>query len=272
QSLTATDLDDGTRTANTSPAITVNAGALAQMQLLVPGETAAPGTPTGKTGTPSAQTAGTAFSVTVNAVDANWNVVSTNDTVALTSTDANAGLPANSALVSGSKILSVTFKTAGSATLTASDSTNPSLQNSTTPSLQVQTGAFTKLQILAPGETAAPGTATGKTGTPTTQTAAAAFALTVNAVDANWNLITNVTHTIGITSSDANAVLPGNAALSSGSGSFTVTMKTAGSRTVTATDITDGTKTANTSPAITLNAGAFVKLQLLAPGETAAPG
>ena len=61
-------------TANTSPATTVNGGAFAKLQILLPGETAAPGTATGKTGTPSAQTAGGAFNVTVNAVDANWNL------------------------------------------------------------------------------------------------------------------------------------------------------------------------------------------------------
>src|SRR6185503_15965502 len=95
---------------------------------------------------------------------------------------------------------------------------------------------------------------------------------TVNAVDANWNALTSVTDTVGITSSDTNAVLPANAALVAGTKTFSVTLNTAGSRTVTATDIDDGSKPANTSPAITVNAGAFVKLQLLVPGETAAPG
>jgi len=49
------------------PAITVNVGVFAKLQVLVPGESAAPGTVNGKTGTPTAQTAGTAFTVTVNA-------------------------------------------------------------------------------------------------------------------------------------------------------------------------------------------------------------
>src|SRR5205823_13028155 len=64
-------------TANTSASVTVNAGASVKLQLLVPGEPAAPGTATGKTGSPTAETAGTSYSVTVNAVDANWNVGST---------------------------------------------------------------------------------------------------------------------------------------------------------------------------------------------------
>jgi hypothetical protein len=148
------------------------------LQLLVPGEASAPGTAEGKTGTPSAQTAGIAFTVTVNAVDANWNVVNTNDIVAITSTDPNAALPANASLVSGSKNLSVTLKTAGSATVTAGDVTHPAITSSTSPSIGVAAGAFAKLQILAPGETTAPGSGSGKTSTPTAQTAGSAFVVT----------------------------------------------------------------------------------------------
>src|SRR5438093_13747122 len=137
----------------------------------MPGETAAPGTATGKTGTPTAQTAGTPFNVTVNAVDANWNVATTStDTVAVTSTDANAVLPANTGLVSGTQTLSVTLKTSGTRTITASDVPDGSKTSNTTASITVNAGAFVKLQLLVPGETAAPGTATGKTGSPTALT------------------------------------------------------------------------------------------------------
>src|SRR5205823_1082763 len=117
-----------------------------------------------------------------------------------------------------------------------------------------------------------PGSATGKTGSPTAQQAAVAFNVTVNAVDASWNLITNVTDTAGITSSDANAVLPSNAALVAGTKNFSVTLKTTGTQTVTASDASDGSKTANTSAGVQVSAAGFVKLQLLLPGETAAPG
>src|SRR6185503_14177411 len=120
--------------------------------VLLPGETAAPGTPTGKTGSPTPQVAGTAFTITVNAVDANWNVVITNDTVAITSSDANAVLPADAALVSGTKTFSVTLKTAGSATVTASDVTHPAIAANTSAAVAVSAGAFTKLQLLVPGE------------------------------------------------------------------------------------------------------------------------
>jgi Kelch motif len=126
--------------------------------------------------------------------------------------------------------------------------------------LAVTAGAFSQLQLLVPGETAAPGTSTGKTGTPTARTAGTAFNVTVNAVDANWNLINTVTQTVQLTSSDAAAVLPANAALVGGTRSFSVTLKTTPSQTITATDITDGTKAPSISPAIPVNAGAANKL------------
>jgi hypothetical protein len=189
RTLTASDVTDGSKTANTSPAITVNTGAFVKLQILAPGETAVPGSASGKTGTPTVQTAGVAFSTTVNSVDANWNLINTNDTVAITSSDPNATLPANAALVGGSKAFSITLKTAGSATVTASDTNHPGIASGTSATIPVSGSAFAKLQILVPGETAAPGTPTGKTGTPTAQTAGSAFTVTVNAVDTNWNVV-----------------------------------------------------------------------------------
>jgi hypothetical protein len=78
------------------------------------------------------------------------------------------------------------LKTAGSATITASDTSDGTKSASVSGSIPVSVGAFSKLQLLAPGETAAPGSATGKTGTPVAQTAGTSFNVTVNAVDANW--------------------------------------------------------------------------------------
>src|SRR5207249_1168662 len=138
----------------------------AKLQVLAPGETAAPGSTSGKTGTPTGQTAGTAFNVTVNAVDGNWNLINTNDTAAITSSDANAVLPSNAALSSGTKSFSVTLKTAGTATVTASNATHSAIGINTSSAITVSAGGFAKLQLLVPGETATPGTASGKTGTP----------------------------------------------------------------------------------------------------------
>jgi hypothetical protein len=55
--------------------------------------------------------------------------------------------------------------------------------------------------------------------------------VTVNAVDANWNLVSTAVDTVNISSSDASAVLPANAALVAGTRAFSVTLKTAGSAT-----------------------------------------
>ncbi|TFF37355.1 beta strand repeat-containing protein [Mucilaginibacter psychrotolerans] len=271
RTITATDITNGLITANTSPAVTVAVGTFTKLQLLLPGETAAPGTTTGKTGTPTNPTAGTAITVTVNSVDANWNVVSSTDNIGITSTDANATLPANNTLSAGTRTFSITLKTAGSKTITASDITNVGITANTSPAVTVAAGTFTKLQLLLPGETAAPGTATGKTGTPTNPTAGTAITVTVNSVDANWNVVSS-TDNIGITSTDVNAALPANNTLSAGTRTFSITLKTVGSKTIMASDITNGAITANTSPSVTVVVGAFAKLQLLLPGETAAPG
>ncbi|HWW03447.1 MAG TPA: hypothetical protein VNZ64_27340 [Candidatus Acidoferrum sp.] len=113
------------------------------------------------------------------------------------------------------------------------------------------TRRFTKLQLLMPGETAAPGTASGKTGTPDAQVAGLPFNVTVNAVDANWFPATYATdHIIHITSSDPVATLPADTTLVGGKATLSVTVFTSGTVTVTASDVTDPTKTANTGTPI----------------------
>jgi hypothetical protein len=270
-SVTATDTSAGPLSSNTGSPTTATPGAFAKLQVLMPGETGAPGTATGRAGVAAGQTAGIPFAVVVSAVDANWNSISTNDTVHLTSSDTNAALPADTSLVSGTKALSVTLNTAGTRTVTVSDVTQGGITANTSTAISVSPGPFAKLQLLMPGEAAAAGTTTGKTGSPSAQTVGTAFNLTVNAVDAQWNIL-NTNHTVAITSSDSNATLPTNAALVNGTKTFSLTFKTAGSQTATATDVTDGTKSPTTSPLTQVNAGAFAKLQLLVPGETSAPG
>jgi hypothetical protein len=109
---------------------------------------------------------------------------------------------------------------------------------------------FVKLQVLLPGEVAAPGTTTGKTGTPTAQSLGVPFNITVNAVDEVWNVVTAVTDTVDITSSDTMATLPPDAALANGTQQFSITLLTSGGSTITATDVTDPTKTAATSATV----------------------
>jgi hypothetical protein len=111
---------------------------------------------------------------------------------------------------------------------------------------------FTKLQVLMPGETNAPGTTTGKTGTPTPQTVGVPFQLTVNAVDNSWHIV-NSSDTIHLTSTDTGATLPADAALAGGTGLFSVTFSAAGTFKVTAADVTDPSKVASTSAGTTVS-------------------
>jgi hypothetical protein len=109
-----------------------------QLQVLMPGETNAPFTATGKVGTPDPQYLGTFVEVTLNAVDANWNIVSTcADTVHLTSSDASAVMPADAALVNGTGLFYVGFMTVGDQTVTASDVTNPSVADGTSSAVPI---------------------------------------------------------------------------------------------------------------------------------------
>src|SRR5439155_22006878 len=183
------------------------------------------------------------------------NVTITTSDSNATISDDNGGTTGNMTLVSGTRTLSsLTFKTAGTPTITASAS---GLTAGTSSSVTVNAGAFTKLQLLVENETAAPGSATGKTGTPIAQFAGTDVSVTVNAVDAQWNRVSSVTDLVGITSSDTTATLPMNTALASGTQTTTVLFNTNGSFTITATDLGDGSKTASTSPAIAVSPAQF---------------
>ncbi|MHA8056751.1 beta strand repeat-containing protein, partial [Aquirufa nivalisilvae] len=234
-------------------------GPVAKLQVLMPGETADPGSATGKTGTPTDQAAGSNTTVTVNAVDAWWNkITASTPTVVITTSDPNDTHPSSAALSAGTGTFTVSFRTAGNQTVTATDQAATLTANTGSTTL-VTAGTVNKLQVIMPGETAAPGTTTGKTGTPTAQTAGSSFNFTVNAVDAYWNLVSSATPTAVITSSDGQATLPSSAALASGTKQFALTFKTAGNQTVTATDQA-ATLTANTGASTVVNAGAASKL------------
>jgi hypothetical protein len=110
----------------------------------------------------------------------------------------------------------------------------------------------TQLQVLMPGETNAPNTTTGKIGTPAPQTAGNNVTVTVNAVDANWNVVTSCTDTVHITSSDGSVLPPADAALAQGTGNFDIVFGTLGPQTVTATDVTNTAITAGTSASINI--------------------
>ncbi|NDF15567.1 hypothetical protein EB061_09645 [bacterium] len=71
---------------------------------------------------------------------------------------------------------------------------------------------------------------------PPTATSGLAFSFTVTAKDPAGNTATGYSGTVSVVSSDAQAVLPPAASLTNGVGTFSVTLRTAGSRTIGAND------------------------------------
>src|SRR5208283_1141683 len=166
-------------------------------------------------------------------------------TVAFTSSDGQAVLPGNYTFVADDGgqhtfTAGVTFKTAGPQTVTATD-TVTSTTHGTSSSATITAAAASHLVL------------TGLAG----DTAGTAQSPTVEAEDAYGNEATGYTGTVAFTSSDGQAVLPGNytfVADDGGQHTFTdgVTFKTAGPQTVTATDtVTGGITGTETGVAVT---------------------
>jgi hypothetical protein len=106
-----------------------------QLQILLTGETAAPGTPTGETGTPtySVSTTG-ATTVTVNAVDAKWfQIPGITDNVTITTSDPAAVFAGATTgnLVNGTFQVEMAFGTPDNQTVTVTDNTNTNIPPAT---------------------------------------------------------------------------------------------------------------------------------------------
>jgi len=111
-----------------------------QLQVLLPGETNAPDTLTGKAGTPDPQSQWVYFDITVNAVDSAYHIVSSvNDTVTFTSTDTLAAYPPDTALVNGTKTFTgqTLFGSLGTWTVTASDATTNTISAGTSTPITI---------------------------------------------------------------------------------------------------------------------------------------
>jgi hypothetical protein len=236
QTVTGTDASNGAIT-GTSGTIAVSPASATHFQVAAP----------------ASATAGTPINVAVTALDAYGNLVTAYaGTVKFTSTDTQASLPPNSTLTKGTGSFAVTLKTAGTQTVTAADTVSPTITG-TSGNVAVSAAAVSKLAVSAPA----------------TATAGTSINVTVSAVDAYNNTVTTFSDKVNFTSSDSSAVLPGSSSLANGTGTFAVTLKTAGSRTVTGTDASNGT-IAGTSGTITVSAAAATHFQVAAPGAATA--
>jgi hypothetical protein len=210
QSLTVTDKNTPTLT-STDWNITVNPAAASQ--LIVAGFVA--------------ETAGVMSSFTVTAEDPYGNLASGyTDTVAFTSSAAQATLPANYTFTSsdaGVHTFSASLQTAGTQSLTVTDTAKSSVTG-TQSGIVISPTSPVRFTVAAP--------ANATVGTP--------FSITVTAWDAYNNIATNYTGTVSFTSTDSAAILPAPytfTAADKGVHTFTngVTLKTSGTQTITAT-------------------------------------
>ncbi|HEU4929035.1 MAG TPA: hypothetical protein VFU38_04340, partial [Candidatus Krumholzibacteria bacterium] len=358
----------------------VEAQTYTKLQVLLPGESPAPGTGTGKSGAPTGQTVGVPFNVRVRACDNSWNLVtSITNVIDLNSSDASATLPANFALSGGTATVSVTLNAAGQFTFSADDQSDTTIPlatsssvvslllqgfefstinqknqyagqamsidieavdpngsrvgytgpvslnqitsyglgritpatvnlsngfwsgnvtmyradetsinrgnvnieaylaadpsiNGTSDPFTVHPGPFSKLQIVVPGQDPLPGSVTGLTGSPASQSAGVAFAADVYATDAYWNPLPSG-DVARITSSDA-AATPVSGALTNGFRRFNFTLRTVGTQTLTVNDQTNGSITGMTSqgiPVIASGAHHFVIDNITGPLTAGSP-
>ena len=211
QSMTATDTATPSITGSAS-GIAVQAAAAKTLEL---------------TGFPASETAGTAGTVTVTAYDAYGNVATGyTGTVLIRSTDPHAVLASSATFTAadaGTLSFSATLDTAGTQSITATDSVTSSL-SATESGIAVQAAAAKTLAL---------------TGFPTSDTAGTSGTVTITAYDAYGNVATGYTGTVLLSSTDPHAVLPSNESFTdsdAGKLSFAVTLDTAGTQSITATD------------------------------------
>ena len=202
---------------------------------------------------PASATAGTSFSFTVTALDGtNATDTGYTGTVHFTSPDGQAVLPADSTLTSGVGTFSATLKTAGNQTITATDNFNASITG-TSGSINVSPAAATHYAVSAPASAIA--------GT--------AFMFTTTARDQFNNTATGYAGTVHFSSTDVNSSLPANSTLTNGVGTFSATLRTAGNRTISATDNVTVSIT-GTSNTVTVSAGAANHFSVSPPASATA--
>jgi hypothetical protein len=231
QSITATDTQTSSITGTASTGV---AGPASQLKVTAPTE-GAPGVP---------------FTVQVTAQDANGlTAAGYGGTVHFTSSDSAATLPADYTFQpsdNGAHSFSVTLSTLGPQTIMVTDTASPSISGSV--SVKVPSSA-THLSVY--------GVASA--------TAGKQFVIKVVARDNHNNIAVGYTGTVQFTSSDAQASLPADYTFQpsdNGTHSFTVTLRGAGSDTITATDTSSDI---NGTVSQFVNPGAAASLQVTGP-------
>jgi hypothetical protein len=241
-------------------------GLYARLQVILPGETAAPGTESGKTGSPHTQTVGVPFTITVRACDDDWNTVETvTNIVEINSSDESATLPSPSSLYAGELHVTVTFNAAGYYTFSAedlSDGTIPLATSSSVNSIVVQGFEFSRINQK-------------------NQYAGVPMPIEVTAVDPNGHIVTGFSDEIllrQITSYGEGRIEPDHVTLVNGEWSGQVTMYRADETSINRGNVnilavleSDPTKNGTSDP-FTVHPGPFSRVQIVVPGQDPHPG
>jgi hypothetical protein len=168
---------------------------------------------------PPVATAGSSFNFIVTARDPNNNIVTGySGTVHFTSTDGQAGLPADMTLTGGTGTFPATLKTAGNQTITGTDTANGQFKG-TSNTIAVSAAAASHFGVSGP----------------TADVAGTAATYTVTALDPYGNTDTSYAGTVTLSATDPAASLPAPFTLTSGAGQEAVTFRTAGTWSLTAT-------------------------------------
>ncbi|MBN1822759.1 MAG: hypothetical protein JW803_00410 [Endomicrobiales bacterium] len=264
---------------NVSSPIYVNHGSPTRLQMILPGETAVPGYVNGKTGPVDMQTADESFNLTVNLCDNNWNKVVTGSmpSVELGSTDLFWSTPTARTLSAGAVVFQGIYApkliTATTHTMTVTEVTSFGYAMGISSPVCVNPNSANQLVVIVPGETQVNGkiyAPYGKSGSPTPRTVGEDFNVTVYATDRVYNRIPGQGGTVDIQTSDLNDLNPGVISMSNGIIVTTCTLKTAAPTTVSGTHSTLGGP--HQSSSMQVLPGVPKKLQVLVPGEYAAPG
>jgi streptogramin lyase len=183
------------------------------------------------TGFPSSVTAGSTNTYSVKAVDLLGELApGYGGKVHFSSSDGQAALQGDAHLTNGSGSFNAILKTAGTQSLTATDTANSPITGTQT-GIVVNPASTSRLAVLFPLLATA--------GTPSSGT--------VKAIDAYGNLTPAYNGTVHFTSTDPQASLPADTTLTGGSATVSVTLKTAGTQAVTATDRATATITGTQS-------------------------
>ena len=213
----------------------VDPGAYARLLVVAPGQNWTPWILDGLNGQPDQQWCDGPFTVDVYATDEYWNRVDVDEMVKLESGDAAANTPVFGPLVSGHRAFTVSLRTPGSWFLAVSDMDQPEIGGMVSREVPV---FYSHLQILLPGEEAAPGTATGKTGQPLAQTAGIPFPVKVRACNADFEPVPTDRVVVRLTTTDHTADLPAAQPMQDGELVTELVFNSPGTFTVTAEDLT----------------------------------